>query len=167
MYNLTTCFEFHQLLIAIFLAYRKALCALKNAIEKKKYMKNLVQKSNCVLVCGNLLSKIVSSRMLCQHFVACLSFLHISIYTQCLAYNKFTKSAMGYSNSCTEADNPDSVVEDINLENNECLNEMFLKWVHLQVGYWLDLSVLSRTFSFSDPAHPVPNFFCRCATSKA
>ena len=83
----------------------------------------------------------------------------ILIYAHRLAYYNFTNSTMGDGDCSANADNPDSAVEDIDLEGDEGLNEVFLKWVRLQAGYWRELSILSRTFGSSDPAHPVPEVF--------
>jgi hypothetical protein len=158
-YDVTTCFTFHQLLIATLRAFWIALCALKKAVDAKKRMKDLVQKSNRVWVCGTLLSKIASSRMLRQHLMACLTFLQTPIYAYREAYRKFTNSTLGDGDSSADTDNADPAVEDVDLEGSEDLNEVFLKWVRLQASYWLDLSTLSRTFGSSDPAYPVPEIF--------
>ena len=173
-YNVTTCFIFHQLLIATLRAYGIALCELKKAnhalVEAKKVVKKkrkkvkelmevLVEKSNRVWICGNLLSQIASSRMLRQHLRACSPFLTIPTYDLRKRYRKFANFTVGDGgwSAPANADDPnDSAVDDIDLEGNEKNDEVFLKWVRLQASYWLDLSTLSRTFGSSNPAYLVP-----------
>jgi hypothetical protein len=149
-YDVTICFEFHQLLIATLLAYGRAL----KGVKKGKSMEDLVQACKRVWVCGNLLSKIASSRMLRQHLMACQEFLYVPSYNRCEKYRNYVNTPMEDSDSSANADNSDSAVEDIDLEGNEPLDEVFMKWVHLQASYWLDLSLLSRTFGSSNPARP-------------
>jgi len=156
-YDVTTCFEFHQLLIATLHAYGIALDALKTADKNAaKGMKNLVQKCKLVWVCGNLLSKIASSRMLSQHLAACQSFLYIPIYNQ---HPTNTNSPQGDSDSGADAGDSDSEADDIDVKGDETTDKVFLKWVRLQASYWLDLALLSRTFGSPDPARPVPEVF--------
>src|ERR1700729_3266760 len=118
--------EFHQLLIATLRAYWMALCELKRVNTKN--MKELVRKSKRVWVCSNLLSKIASSRVLHQHITACLTFLRIPIYTHRKVYLDFMKSDGDCS---TNADGPDSAVDDISLDGDEDLDEVFLRWICL------------------------------------
>jgi hypothetical protein len=153
-YDVTTCFDFHQLLIATLLAYGTALRTIST--HKGKGTKGLVEKCRDARVCGNLLSKIASSRMLRQHLTGCLKFLYVPTYDQRLAYNDYMKSPMEDSDSSANPENLGSAVEDIDLKGSETLDEVFLKWVRLQASYWLDLSLLSRTFGSSNPAYPVP-----------
>ena len=159
VYDQTTCFTFHQLLIATILAYGKALGALSKASERtQRNMEDLVTKCGSVQLCGNLLSKIASSRMLRQHLVACKSFLSIPTFDSRDAYRRYTKFPVVDDSSSLVGD-PNSAVEDIDVEGNESLNTVFLKWVRLQVSYWLDLAVLSRTFGSPDPSQQVPEIF--------
>lgn len=165
-YDVTTCFEFHQLLIATLDAYGIALGKLKkpgeNAVKgmKKpdnnaaKRMKDRVWKCKRVWVCGNLLSKIASSRMLRQHLAACRTFLYIPTYNP-----TDTSSPQGDSDSSANTGESESEADDIDVKGDETIDEVFLKWVRLQVSYWLDLSLLSRTFGSPDPARSVPDVF--------
>jgi hypothetical protein len=156
VYDQTTCFAFHQLLIATILAYGKALGALSKASERtQRNMEDLVTKCGSVQLCGNLLSKIASSRMLRQHLVACKSFLSIPTFDSRDAYRRYTKFPVVDDSSSLVGD-PNSAVEDIDVEGDESLNTVFLQWVLLQASYWLDLAALSRTFGSSDPAQQVP-----------
>jgi len=158
MYDVTTCFAFHQLLIATLLAYGKALGALQKAAEKRKNMGDLVTKCSPVWLCGSLLSKIASLRMLRQHLIACKPFLHIPTFDGSHAYQCYTQFPM-VDDSSSLVGVPNSAVEDIDVEGDESLNKVFLQWVHLQASYWLDLAALSRTFSSPDPAQQVPEIF--------
>ena len=64
VYDQTTCFAFHQPLIATLLAYGKALGALSKAYERtQRNMEELVTKCSSVQLCGKLLSKIASTEM--------------------------------------------------------------------------------------------------------
>jgi len=156
VYDQTTCFAFHQLLIATILAYGKALGALSKASERtQRNMEELVTKCSSVQLCGNLLSKIASSRMLRQHLVACKSFLSIPTFDSSDAYRCYTKFPVVDDSSFLVGD-PNSAVENLNVEGDESLNTVFLQWVRLQASYWLDLAALSRTFGSSDPAQQVP-----------
>lgn len=154
-YDVTICFEFHRLLIATLLAYGRAL----KSVKEGKSMEDLVQACKHVWICGNLLSKIASSRMLRQHLRACRNLVYIPTYDRHERYKSYINTPMEDSDSGANADNPDSAVEDIDLEGDETLDEVFLKWVRLQASYWLGLSLLSRTFGSSNPAHPVPEVF--------
>ena len=159
VYDVTTCFAFHQLLIATLLAYGKALGALHKAAEKKRRnMGDLVTKCQSVWLCGSLLSKIASSRMLRQHLIACKLFLHIPTFHGHDAYRRYTQFPVVDDSSSLVGD-PNSAVEDIDVEGDESLNTVFLQWVRLQVSYWLDLAALSRTFGSPDPSQQVPEIF--------
>jgi hypothetical protein len=155
MYDATVCFEFHLLLIATLLAYGKAL----KSVKAGKGMKDLVHACKRVWVCGNLLSKIASSRMLRQHLTACRKLLYIPIYDHHQKYQSYINTLMGDSDPSADTNNLDSAAEDIDLDGGETLDEVFLKWICLQASYWLDLSFLSRTFGSSNSAHPVPDVF--------
>jgi hypothetical protein len=74
-------------------------------------------------------------------------------------YDDYMRSPMEDSDSGANADNRDSVIDDVGLEGGQTLGEVFLKLVRFQASYWLDLSLLSRTFGSSDPAYPVPEVF--------
>ena len=154
VYDVTTCFAFHQLLIATLLAYGKALGALHKAAKKKRRnMGDLVTKCQSVWLCGSLLSKIASSRMLRQHLIACKSYIHIPTFDGHDAYRCYTQFPV-VDDSSSLVDDPNSAVE-----GGESLNTVFLKWVRLQVSYWLDLAALSRTFGSPDPFQQVPEIF--------
>jgi hypothetical protein len=157
MYDVTICFDFHQLLIATLLAYGSALKVV-NA-QKGQGTTGLVEPCRRVWVCGNLLSKIASSRMLRQHLAACQKSLFIPTFDHRSVYDDYMKHPTEDIDFSANADNPSSAVDDIGLEGGETLDEVFLKWVRLQAGYWLDLSLLSRTFGSSDPTYPVPEVF--------
>ena len=123
-------------------------------------MKHLVEKSNNVWVCSILLSRIVSSRMLHQHLMACRGFLHIPTYGFRNNYKTFSTQENGdRSNWNNVNDLDESAVEDLDLKGDEVLDEVFLNWVHLQVGYWLNLSTLSRIFGSSNPTYLVLDIF--------
>ena len=169
-YDVTTCFIFHQLLISTLRAYGIALRALakaqrtaeaKNVVgEKVKRMKHLVEKSNNVWICGILLSKIASSRMLRQHLMACRGFLHIPTYGFRDDYKTFSTQEDGDGSNWNNVNDLDeSAVEDLDLRGDEELDEVFLNWVRLQASYWLNLSTLSRRFGSSNPTYPVPEIF--------
>jgi hypothetical protein len=160
VYDTTTCFEFHRFLIATLLAYGKALGGLKKAYEKDvKDMNDLVQKCHHVWLCCQLLSKIASSRMICQHLIACQELLSLPSSNKRKAYNDYTKFPMADAEPSANAEDLDSAVEGIDVEGDETLDQMFLKWVRLQASYWLDLSLLSRTFGSSGLAQAVPEVF--------
>jgi hypothetical protein len=159
VYDVTTCFAFHQLLIATLLAYGKVLGALQKASEKsQRNIGDLVTKCSPVWLCGSLLSKIASSQMLRQHLIACKPFLHIPTFDGSHAYRCYTQFPM-VDDSSSLVGVPNSVVEDIDVEGDESLNKVFLQWVRLQASYWLDLAALSRTFGSPDPAQQVPEIF--------
>jgi hypothetical protein len=121
-YDVTTCFDFHQLLIATLLAYGSAL---KDVYARKG--KGTVEECRRVSVCGNLLWKIASSRMLRQHVRGCLSFLYVPTYDGCLTYDNYINFPVEDSDSSANVDDPGSAVEDINLQGDETLDEVFLK----------------------------------------
>jgi hypothetical protein len=158
VYDVTTCFAFHQLLIATLLAYGKALGALQKAAEKRKNMGDLVTKCQSIWFCGILLSKIASSRILRQHLIACRFLIYIPTSGGRNKYRKYTQFPVVDDSSSLVGD-PNSAVEDIDVEGDEWLNKVFLQWVRLQVSYWLDLAALSRTFGSPDPAQQVPEIF--------
>lgn len=159
VYDVATCFAFHQLLIVTLLAYGKVLSALKKAHEKsQRNIGDLVTKCGPVWLCGILLLKIASSRILRQHLVACQSFLQIPTFESSDAYRRYTRFPVVDDSSSLVGD-PHSVVEDIGVEGDESLDKVFLQWVRLQAGYWLDLAALSKTFGSPDPAQKVPEIF--------
>jgi hypothetical protein len=96
--------------------------------------------------------------MLRQHLVACKSFLLIPTFESSDEYRRYTKFPV-FDDSSSLVGDPNSAVEDIDLEGDESLNMVFLQWVRLQAGYWLNLATLSRTFGSPDPAQQVPEIF--------
>jgi hypothetical protein len=159
VYDVATCFAFHQLLIVTLLAYGKALGALYKASDKsQRNIGDLVTKCGPVWLCGGLLSKIASSRMLRQHLVACKSHLRIPTFDASPAYRHYTRFPV-VDDSRSLVGDPNSAVEEIDVEGDESLNQVFLKWVCLQASYWLDLAALSRTFGSPDTAQQVPEIF--------
>jgi hypothetical protein len=70
LYNKTTCFEFHQLLVATLLSYGKALDKFEDALGKHKKQSDLqsvVRKADEVWTCSSLLWSIAYSRILENH----------------------------------------------------------------------------------------------------
>ena len=66
LYNKTTCFEFHQLLVSILLSFGKALDGYADAHGKKRF-EDLVDRAEEVYECGTLLWFIGYSRILRSH----------------------------------------------------------------------------------------------------
>ena len=70
LYNKTTCFEFHQLLVATLLSYGKALDKFKDALanhKKQPDLQSVVRKADEVWTCSSLLWSIAYSRILENH----------------------------------------------------------------------------------------------------
>jgi hypothetical protein len=137
MYNATTCVEFHRLLLAALLAYGKALCELQAGSGKPSICKR-------IWYSGGLIRELSSSLMLRQHLRACQSLLGIPIndIAHVEKYNEYTRFTL---QGCLtpNSDHDNGAVDDAP-NGSETLDLIFLKWIRLQVIYWLSLGTISR-----------------------
>jgi len=158
VYNETTCFEFHQLLIATLLAYGKGLDALKEVDGKTG--KDLAPKYQQVWICSCLLWRIAFSKML-RHHLAILSkgdWLRLPInnqdmLTRCQLYTGFARQ--GGNGVVLQEENDDIGGEDDVVDQYECMSwyhvngaklaRVLLEWIRLQVSHWAALDFISAT----------------------
>jgi hypothetical protein len=176
-YDITTCTEFHQLLVATLLTYGKVLCALPNA-HGKSTVGDFVKKLDKVWRCGCLLWVIASLWMFRHHLVACQEELSLPTHNESDSYRRFTNlkppkdSAHADVNTTADADTPADTdipadaddldfVEDakINLVTGEAMHAVFLEWFRVQASHWLALATLSKAFGSHDLCETVPDVY--------
>ncbi|KIM81780.1 hypothetical protein PILCRDRAFT_489866 [Piloderma croceum F 1598] len=172
-YDITTCTEFHQLLVATLLTYGKVLCALPDARRMaetgKNTMDDFAEKLDKVWRCGRLLWVIASLRMFRHHLVACQGDLSLPTHDNSDSYHRFTnfKPAKGPAvdtpaDPNTPADTDDlDFVEDakVHLVTGEAMHVMFLEWFQVQASHSLALATLSKAFGFHDLHKTVPDVY--------
>ena len=167
-YDITTCTEFHQLLLTTLLAYGKALCGLldnSKAETRKSTMNGMVKKLDKVWQCGHLLWMIVSSWMLHHHLVVCQKDLGLPAHDHSHSYHHFTNFKPTKSPTDADLDKPTDAnvntpadindqdfVEDVKvfLVTGEAMYIVFLEWLRVQANHWLALATLSKSFGSHD-----------------
>ena len=150
-YNASTCVEFHRLLIATLLVYGRALCALKVAKDEAS------QREHCgnAWICSGLLGEIASSLMLRQHMQNCAYEEGLRIPTNTPRSFQKYQTYTGFTEFKPNGDDIDEPREIITPPGNQTIDEVYVKWVCLQVIHLLSLRMLSRAFgSASSPAAP-------------
>jgi len=170
-YDITTCTEFHQLLLATLLAYGKVLCVLPAAARRmantgKSTMDDFAEKLDKVWRCGRLLWVIVSSRMFRHHLVACQGDLSLPTHDDSLSYRGFTNfkptNGPAHADVDTPADTDDlDFVEDakVHLVTGEAMHVVFLEWFRVQASHWPALATLSKAFGSHNLCRTVPDVY--------